>query len=226
MRYKCLILDHDDTVMNSTATVHYPAFLAFMKTHRPELKMSLEEYFRYNFEPGVVPLFRDICGLSAEEMKEEEQFWRSYVDDHIPRSYDGMADLLHEYKKKGGLICVISHSFSDYILRDYAHNHLPEPSLVYGWEVDAKLRKPSPWAVFEIEKKLGLSREEILILDDLKPGYDMAKAAQVDFAAAGWANEVKEIEDFMRTNSRYYFKTVAAFADFILTDQISRETER
>ena len=24
MRYRCLILDHDDTVVNSTATIHYP----------------------------------------------------------------------------------------------------------------------------------------------------------------------------------------------------------
>ena len=28
----------------------------------------LEEYFALNFDPGVIPLFRDICGLSPEEM--------------------------------------------------------------------------------------------------------------------------------------------------------------
>ena len=25
MRYKCLVFDHDDTVVNSTATIHHPA---------------------------------------------------------------------------------------------------------------------------------------------------------------------------------------------------------
>ena len=25
MRYKCLVLDHDDTVVDSTASIHYPA---------------------------------------------------------------------------------------------------------------------------------------------------------------------------------------------------------
>ena len=27
MKYKCLVLDHDDTVVDSTASIHYPAFL-------------------------------------------------------------------------------------------------------------------------------------------------------------------------------------------------------
>ena len=26
MRYKCLVLDHDDTLVNSTATIHFPCF--------------------------------------------------------------------------------------------------------------------------------------------------------------------------------------------------------
>ena len=28
MKYRCLIVDHDDTVVNSTATVHFPCFRA------------------------------------------------------------------------------------------------------------------------------------------------------------------------------------------------------
>ena len=27
MKYKCLVLDHDDTVVNSTATIHFPSFI-------------------------------------------------------------------------------------------------------------------------------------------------------------------------------------------------------
>ena len=53
------------------------------------------------------------------------------------------------------------------------------------------------------------------MLDDLKPGYDMARAAGVDFAAAGWAYDVPEIESFMRKNCDYYFKTVQDFGRFL-----------
>ena len=36
VRYQCLVLDHDDTVVNSTASVNYPAFVQTLKTLRPD----------------------------------------------------------------------------------------------------------------------------------------------------------------------------------------------
>ena len=65
-------------------------------------------------------------------------------------------------------------------------------------------------------EKLGFTAEQMLVLDDLKPGYDMAKAANVRFAAAGWSNDIPEIEAFMRQNCDLYFKTVEAFGDYLL----------
>ena len=56
------------------------------------------------------------------------------------------------------------------------------------------------------------------MLDDLKPGYDMARSCGVDFAAAGWANNVPEIEQFMRKHCKYYFKTVAELDRFLEAD--------
>ena len=53
------------------------------------------------------------------------------------------------------------------------------------------------------------------MIDDLKPGYDMAVKTGVDFAAAGWANDVAEIEQFMRRNCKLYFKTVQELADYL-----------
>jgi len=57
-------------------------------------------------------------------------------------------------------------------------------------------------------KTFGYGPDELLVVDDLKPGYDMAKAAGVPFAAAGWANNIQRIETFMRKNCGLYFKTV------------------
>ena len=215
MKYPCLVLDHDDTVVNSTATIHYPAFLAFMKIHRPQIRMSLEEYFAYNFEPGVIPLFRDICGLNEEELRMEEAFWKEYVQDHIPEAYEGIREILWEHKRRGGLICVSSHSFSDYIRRDYAKNDLPQPDLIFGWDMEPTLRKPNPYALMEIQKKFHLRPQELLMIDDLKPGYDMAKAGGVPFVASGWANDVPVIERFMRSNCENYCKTVEELTTFL-----------
>ncbi len=215
LRYQCLVLDHDDTVVNSTATVHYPSFVDYMKLYHPEIHMTLEEYFRYNFDPGVVAMFTDICGLTLEEMHHEEVFWKEYVKQRIPEAYPGIREILEEQRARGGLITVVSHSYSENILRDYRANGLPEPDLVFGWESPPQERKPAPFPLLRIMERFSLRPEELLVLDDLKPGYDMAQAAGVPFAAAGWANDIPEIESFMRRNTPRYFKTVSALKDFL-----------
>lgn len=214
MRFPCLVLDHDDTIVNSTATVHYPSFVEYMKIHFPQVDYSLDDYFRKNFDPGVVEMFREI-GLDDAMMLDEQEFWNEYVQHHVPKAYPGIRELLWEQKNAGVKLCVISHSYSRNILRDYRENGLPEPDMVFGWECPREERKPNPYAVFEIMKRYGFKPEELLITDDLKPGYDMAKAAGVKFAAAGWANDIPEIESFMRANSDLYFKTVSEFKAYL-----------
>ena len=215
LKYKCLVVDHDDTVVNSTATVHYPCFVEYMEKYHPEVRMSLEEYFRYNFDPGVIPFFTEICGLSVEEMNAEEGYWREYTRCHSAKAYPGIGEILRMQRERGGLIAVVSHSFSESILRDYRVNDLPAPDRVYGWECPAERRKPSPWALLDLEQRYGLKPEEMIVIDDLKPGYDMARAAGVPFAAAGWANDIPGIESFMRANCEMYFKTVGELKKYL-----------
>ncbi len=156
LKYRCLVLDHDDTVVNSTATVHYPCFAEYMEKYQPRVHMTLEEYFRYNFDPGVVPMFTDICGLSLEELAHEEAYWKEYAQRHVPKAYPGIREILEEQRARGGLITVVSHSFSENILRDYRENGLPLPDRVFGWELPAEKRKPEPWALYEIMREFDL----------------------------------------------------------------------
>ena len=208
MKYPCLVMDHDDTVVNSTATVHYPCFAQFTAKYYPNYRCTLEDYFIKNFDPGVVAFFRDEVGMTEDMMRFEQAYWNDYVQGHVPQVYPGMAEILWEQKRRGGALCVVSHSYARNILRDYRENGLPEPDLVFGWEVPAEKRKPRPDSLIEIMDQLGFAPEEMLVVDDLKPGYDMARAVGAPFAAAGWANDIPEIEGFMRKNCDLYFKTV------------------
>ena len=214
MKYPCLVVDHDDTVVNSTATVHYPCFVEYTRRYFPRYSCSLEHYFLRNFDPGVVPFFRDEVGMSDADMRHEQAYWYAYVQDHTPQAYPGIREALLEHKRRGGLLCVVSHSFRDNILRDYRENGLPEPDAVYGWDYPPEQRKPNPWPLLEIMKNYRLRSDQLLMLDDLKPGYDMARACGVPFAAAGWANDIPEIERFMRDSCKLYFKTVVGFRDW------------
>lgn len=92
------------------------------------------------------------------------------------------------------------------------------PNLVFGWELEAHKRKPSIYPILEIMKSFCLSNNDILVLDGLKPGMDMARSCHVTFAGAGWSHIVPEIENYMRKNSDYYFSTVESFGKFVLEE--------
>ena len=205
LKYKCLILDHDDTVMDSTAHVHHPAFLVSLAELRPGRTISLEDYFRMNFHPGFIEYCRRELGFTEAEFDREVEMWKEYVADHVPTAYPGMARIIRRQKELGGLVCVVSHSFDFNIRRDYAANGLPEPDAIYGWELPPERRKPDPWALYQIMERFGLRPEQALVVDDLKPGYDMARAADVPFAAACWAYDVPEIRQFMECNCAVSF---------------------
>ena len=145
----------------------------------------------------------------------EWRFWRDYVKDHVPAVYPGIREIMRRQKEKGGLVCVVSHSFDYNIRRDYAANGLIEPDAVYGWERPEAERKPHPFPLEDLMRRYALRPEEMLMIDDLKPGYDMARAVSVPFAAVGWANDIPQIESFMRRNCKRYFKTVEELDAFL-----------
>lgn len=215
MKYRCLVFDHDDTVVNSTATIHFPSFIEYLKIYHPDKSCTLEHYFNFNFDPGFIEGCFEEYGFNEAELEAEVEFWKKYVSNHIPDAYSGIKEIMDRQKAEGGLIAVVSHSMKDNILRDYAANSLPEPDLIFGWDEPPEHRKPKVWPLQQIMRRFELPPSEILMIDDLKPGYDMAAAAGVDFAAAGWANDVPEIESFMRANCKNYFKTVKELGDYL-----------
>ena len=224
MKYRCLVFDHDDTTVNSTASIHHPCFESFLEQYYPGRHCTLEEYFLKNFTPGFLPMCREEYGMDDHMIELETEFWKSYVSNRIPEAYPGIREIMQRHKEQGGITAVISHSLRDNILRDYAQNGLPEPDLVFGWEMPADKRKPSPWPLAEILFRFDLRPEEALVIDDLKPGYDMAMACGVPFAAAGWANDIPEIEHFMRENCHLYFKRITELEEYLFGSNGKGET--
>ena len=57
MRFPCLVLDHDDTVVQSEMTVNFPYFLQVLNAFRPGQTTTAEEYARECNRVG----FADFC---------------------------------------------------------------------------------------------------------------------------------------------------------------------
>lgn len=217
MRYKCLILDHDDTAVDSTASIHYPAHLEIMRELRPgHQPISLDDWFLKNYSPGVFEYYTRELGFNSQELKIEHSLWRKYTRTIIPEFYDGFIDLLDRYRQAGGITTVVSHSECDVIEQHYHHHAIDlKPEIIFGWDSDANKRKPHPYPVNTILTQLGLGPEEALILDDLKPGAQMGKATGVKVAAAGWGHSIPAIQQDMADSCDFYFSTIAEFSDFL-----------
>ena len=76
MKYKCLVFDHDDTVVNSTATIHYPSFVAYLEQYFPDKSCSLDHYFLKNFDPGFLTMCKEEYGLTDGDLEVEYHFWQ------------------------------------------------------------------------------------------------------------------------------------------------------
>ena len=44
LKYPCLVLDHDDTVVQSEATVNFPYFVYILDQFRPGTKITLRHH--------------------------------------------------------------------------------------------------------------------------------------------------------------------------------------
>ena len=215
MRYPCLVLDHDDTVVNSTASIHYPAFLEALRIMRPGETITLEDYFRENFDPGFTELCKQRFHMTEADLEIEVNIWRDYVSNHVAHAYPGMKEIMERFRQEGGKICVVSHSYDFNIRRDYEANGLPMPDMIFGWECPPEQRKPFSYSLEKISKTYDIKPQEMVMVDDLKPGYDMARSFGVPFVGAGWGYDIPEIRDFMKQNSDYYFTKVSELEQFL-----------
>ncbi|PIE90876.1 MAG: hydrolase [Acidobacteria bacterium] len=221
MKYRCLILDHDDTAVDSTAEIHHPAHVEVMKQLRPgQEPASLDEWFRKNFNPGIMVYLKEELGFNEEEIQIEYGIWREFTLNKTPHFFPGFLDLVREFKNRGGIVTVVSHSEREMIQRHYEMTEEPGrealiPDSIFGWTMVPEERKPHPFPVHCILEEFNLSPEDVLVVDDLKPGVDMAKAADVAVAAAGWSHQIPEIVHFMKKNCHVYCSSIGELGEYL-----------
>lgn len=216
LKYPCLVLDHDDTVVQSEATVNFPFFCYILDQYRPGTTITLEEYVHGCCHYGFADMCRKWYDFTEQELVDEYAAWQAYIKDHIPAPFPGIENIIRRQKEEGGLICVVSHSCNDNITRDYATHFGVLPDDIYGWDYPEHQRKPNPWPLEQIMNKYGVSPSQLLVVDDMKPAWEMARKAGVPIAFAGWGRkEYPEIYREMTALCDRAFDSTAALEDFL-----------
>ena len=215
-KYRCLVLDHDDTVVQSMKTLSYPFWCMELELFRPGVTQSLEDYILECHNRGFAGLCRDCFHFTDEELKKEHGMWMEYIMTHTPDPYPGIERVIHRQKAEGGLICVVSHSHADNIIRDYRTHFGLEPDAVYGWELPPDQRKPNSYPLEDIMRRYSLKPEEILVVDDMKLACQMADPLDIKVAYSGWNGlGIPEIEEEMHSLCAYSFDSTEKLYKFL-----------
>ena len=151
--------------------------------------MDYPEFVDWCFQYEFTDFLRIKYGFSEEELLEEYHMWQEYAKIRIPPAYEGFRELILEQKKRGGLVCVVSLSSRENILRDYRTHFGLEPDMVFSCDDPREQRKPNPYPLQQIMMHYSLSPDQLLMVDDLQTGYQMAARLGVPTAFAAWSRQ-------------------------------------
>lgn len=216
LKYPCLVLDHDDTVVQTLKTLSYPFFCLELEQFRPGQTMTLSDYVMECYRWGFADMCRKNFNFTDEELSLEHKQWMAYIMQNIPASFPGVDRIIRRQKESGGILCVVSHSSSQNISRDYATLFGIQPDAIYGWDRPASERKPNPWPLEDIMDKFGFTPEEILVVDDMQLACQMARPLGVKVAFAGWDDMgVPQLREEMRNICDFSFNSTKELEDFL-----------
>lgn len=216
LKYPCLVLDHDDTVVQSEKTIGYPFFCTILEEYRPGQRITLEAYVKDCHNYGFAEMCRMRWQFTDEELHDEYVRWMAYVREHIPDSFPGIDRIIHRQQELGGKVIVVSHSCTENITRDYAVHFQAKPDAIYGWDYPPHQRKPAPYPLLDIMEHYGYTKDEILVVDDMKLAWMMANPLGIKLAFAAWGKvDFPELAAEMRSLSDYTFDTTEDLEKFL-----------
>ena len=216
LRYPCLVLDHDDTVVQSEKTIGYPFFCKILEGYRPGKTISFKDYVHDCHEFGFANMCRQRFQFNDFELHDEYVRWMRHVETNIPAVFPGIEEIIRKQKAEGGLICVVSHSSVQNITRDYDVHFGVQPDAIYGWDLPEHQRKPNPYPLLDIMKKYHIEPKDILIVDDMKLAWQMAQPVGVEIAFAAWGKEeFPELSAEMREICNYSFDSTKELEKFL-----------
>lgn len=208
LKYRCLVLDHDDTVVQSEKTIGYPFFCRILSQFRPGASISFKDYVHDCHNLGFADMCRTRFQFTPQELHDEYVGWMEYIRTHIPAPFPGIGHLIRRQKEEGGLVCVVSHSSIENITRDYDVHFGVQPDAIYGWDLPEHQRKPHPYPLEHIMEHYGLSAKDLLVVDDMKLAWQMAQPVGVEIAFAAWGKtEFPELSQEMRLLCDYTFES-------------------
>lgn len=191
---KVLFIDHDDTVVDSQVSVHYPAFVSAITKLRPnQPPLALKEYVKLNATLGFETMLRTIYQFNDEEIRIEAAIWKSFSKDLIPPVFFGLAPILEEFVAQNNKLVVYSANTKANIIRDYQYHFSFMPHSIIAFDDTIHTPKPARVPLLKWMHQHQILPNQCLILDDSIMMQTTAKRTNIMFLAANYALAAKPL---------------------------------
>lgn len=91
MRYPCLVLDHDDTLVRSTPEIHFPSFVETVRLLRPRIhRPTLGSSSPITSTPAFCPCAERLPVLPTRRWGLSQEIWKRYTQ-RVPDCYEGLS---------------------------------------------------------------------------------------------------------------------------------------
>ncbi|MBP8793662.1 MAG: HAD family hydrolase [Lutibacter sp.] len=203
MKFKAVIFDLDGTLVNSLQDIADSMNIVLQGYNYPT--HSYEEYKNF-IGSGIRSLVGKSLPLAHNNEKQIDSCFNLMMEVYRDnctcktKPYDGITELLDNLKSRNIKLSVLSNK-SDEFTKKITDALLPnyfDP--VIGLSVES-LKKPNPFGVVEISKKLGIEVEEIIYIGD--SGIDMQTANNANMFAVGVLWGFRPKEELISNGAKY-----------------------
>ncbi|MDI7743052.1 pyrophosphatase PpaX [Lysinibacillus fusiformis] len=189
---KALLFDFDGTLLNTNELI-IQTFMYVLEERFPG-QYSPKDCMDF-IGPSLKETFEQITPNEVEEMIEKYRQWNIANHDKLVTEYDGVIDTLAKLKEQGIRLAIVSTKRRDTIEKGLilmGAKHLFE---FWVGVDDVQNVKPDPEPVLLAIEKLGVNKEEVMMIGDNYHDIEAGKNAGVKSAGVAWS--IKG-EDFLK----------------------------
>lgn len=200
-RYKAILFDFDDTIINTFPARVEAARMAASKIIEADL--DIETIMKERAGEPQWQIWKDLSGDEAKADRLIEEYMDAYWGNPKNRSapFPGVEDMLTGVKDRGLLIGLVTSKTRQLERNQRTYGAAIELErvglahffdLVIGWE-DVTESKPAPEPVLLAVNRLGVAPEEAMMVGDSHVDVTASKAAGVPSVGATWGTLARKL---------------------------------
>lgn len=186
---KALLFDFDGTLLNTNDLI-IKTFMHVLEDRFPG-QYSPQDCLKF-IGPSLIETFEQIAPNEVDEMIDKYRKWNHEHHDELVTEYEGVLTTLEQLKEQGIRLAIVSTKKRDTIkkgLEVMGASHLFE--FLIGLD-DVKHVKPHPEPVLLAIEKLGINKDEAMMIGDNYHDIEAGKNAGVKTAGVAWSIKGEE----------------------------------